>query len=153
MVFLQWFDANWFDLFQTLGIVGSLLVTDSTRRAEIRSQRVANLLELTKEHREIWAELNNQPGLYRILDSKVDLEGTPVAPEEERFIRTLILHLNGAFHAMKDGVFIEPDGLEKDMRRFFARPIARAVWERMKSLQDGAFVEWVDSAISKGKLE
>jgi hypothetical protein len=144
---LHWISVNWFDLAQTLGIVASLAFTGATFRTDAKSRRVSNLIELTTQHREIWTELDRRPELSRVLDTTVDLERTPVQPEEERFIRMLILHLNSAYQAMKNRVYTRPDGLRKDIRRFFSRPVAKCVWEKTKSFQDVEFVRFVESCL------
>jgi hypothetical protein len=144
---LHWVSAHWFDLVQSLGIIASLTFTGVTFRTDARSRRVTNLIELTKQHREIWTELNRRPELSRVLDTSADLERKPVMPEEERFVRTLILHLNSTYQAMKNGVYMKPDGLGTDIRRFFSRPVAEAVWEKMKGLQDKDFVQFVEESL------
>jgi hypothetical protein len=145
---LLWIGKTWFDLVQSLGIIAGLLFTSATFRRDARERRVANLIEITKQHREIWAELFRQPGLARVLDIEVDLVQAPVTREEEVFIRLLILHLNSVYEAMKNGVFMKPDGLRKDIRRFFTRPVARTVWERMRPLQDIQFVRFVEACLT-----
>jgi hypothetical protein len=145
---IRWLTANWFDLVQSLGIIASLIFSGVIFRHDLRTRRVANLIELTKQHRAIWTEMDRHPELARVLNENVDLARTPVMPEEERFIHALILHLNSAYHAMKEGLFIKPDGLEKDVRRFFSRPIAKAVWQKEKSIQDTEFVRFVERCLS-----
>lgn len=146
---LHWVSRNWFDLLQSLGIIASLLYTGATFHADTKGRRVSNLLKLTEQHRDIWSEIDRRPELSRVLDAKTDLERFPVMPEEERFIGKLILHLNASFHAMKSGVYTRPDALSKDVQRFFSRPVAKKVWERMKPFQDADFVRFVESCLSE----
>lgn len=148
---LQWFGENWFNLLQSLGIAASLIFTAASFRNDTKARRVASLIELTKQHRAIWTELDRRTELNRILDTTIDLERSPVTPEEERFLNILILHLNAAFHAMKEGVFMEPDGLAKDVRRFFSRPVAKAVWQRTKTIRDNDFVQFVEKTLMRTK--
>jgi len=144
MGILHWASVNWFDLLQSFGIIGSLLFTGVTLRIDANNRRITNLIELTKQHREIWTELYRRPELGRVLDATVNIEREPVLPEEERFIVLLILHLNSAYKAMKQGMFMEPEGLGKDIRRFFSRPVTRWVWQKVKPLQDSDFVRFVE---------
>lgn len=146
MPLYTWISANWFELIQTLGIVGSLCLTFTGFRLDTRSHRVSNQIEITREHREIWSELFKRPELARISQKEVDLEGCPIKPEEELFIGLLILHLNSAFHAIQDGLYLEPEGMRDDVRQFFSRPMAIAVWNKLKPLQDKRFVKFVESS-------
>jgi hypothetical protein len=45
---------------------------------------------------------------------------------------------------MRSGFFQKPEGLRKDIERFFSLPIPQAVWARVKSLQDAPFVKFVE---------
>ena len=140
-----WVGDHWFDVVQGAGIVGGLIFTAHSFRVDTRAEHVANLLEITKAHREIWRELYSRPELFRILDPAPDLVSKPMTPEERLFIGFLILHLNASYKAMKNGVFMSPQGLRKDIQQFFSRPMAKAVWEKMKPLQDADFVRFVEA--------
>jgi hypothetical protein len=148
MGFLHWVDGNWFTLLQSLGIAGGLLFTAASHRLDAKARRTANLIEITKEHREIWTELYSRPELARISDASVDLEATPITSEEELFIGLLIFHLNSAYHAMRNGLYMKPDGLEKDVAQFFSRPIPRAIWERVRTFQDAELIRFVDACLA-----
>src|SRR5258705_3071489 len=144
MAFSQWLTRNWFTLLQSIGIVASLVFNATALRADTKSRRVTNLIAITTHHREIWAELYDRPELARVLELDPDLKNEPVTREEEIFTRTLILHLNGAYHAIKDGMLVEPDGLGRDIQSFFALPIPGIIWEELKPLQDIDFVQFVE---------
>ena len=146
MGFLPWVSDNWYNFLQSIGVVGGLLVAAAAFRLDAKTRRVANLLEITKQHREIWTELYDRPELARVSDENVDLKQEPITAEEELFIGLLILHLNSSYYALKDGVFIKPDGLRKDIQTFFSRPLAKFVWEKMKQLQDDDLVRFVESS-------
>ncbi len=151
MGFLHWVNGSWFELVQTVGIIAGLVYPAAIYRADAKSRRSDNLIKLTAQHRELWDELEQRPSLKRILETNVDLRKDPVTPEEERYIGKHILRLNSAFHAIEDGVFAEPEGLVKDVRRFFSRPIAKVVWKRMKPMQDAALVKFVDGCLDEEK--
>ena len=146
---LLWFGTNWFDILQSIGIVAGLLFTGAALRLDEKTRRITNLIEITKEHREIWSELYSRPELARISEASVNLTQTTITPEEELFVSLLILHLNSAYHAMKAGVYMKPDGLREDVQKFFSRPIARAVWEKTKALQDADLVRFVEACLSQ----
>ena len=144
MGILHWVSDNWFTLLQSVGIIGGLLFTGVSLRLDAKTRRIGNLIRVTDAHRQIWSELYRRPELARVSDATVDLVRKPITPTEELFIGLLILHLNSSYHAMKDGVFIAPAGLRKDIQRFFARPMAKIVWEKMKPFQDNDFVRFVE---------
>jgi hypothetical protein len=144
----QWLVDNWYVALQSTGIVGGLLFTAFSLRSETKTRRIANLLVITQNHREIWKEVFERPALKRVMDPAANLTTEPVDHEEELFVHFLVLHLNSVFHAMKDDVFVKPDGLRQDIRRFFSLPIPFTVWERIKVLQDDEFVRFVEKCRS-----
>lgn len=142
----EWFAQNWFVLLQSVGIVGSLLFTAVALREDTKTRRVANLITITGHHREIWTQLYRRPELARVLDPHVVVQREPVRVEEALFINLLILHLRSVFHAIRQGLYLKPEGLRKDIAWFFSLPIPKAVWEKNKALQDEAFVAFLETA-------
>lgn len=136
---------NWFVLLQSVGIIGSLLFTAASFRTDAKARRISNLLTLTHHHREIWTQLYKRPDLLRVVKRAVDLMRQPVTEAEELFVDLLILHLSSSYHAIRDGLLAEPEGLRKDIRWFFSLPIPRAVWRKSRILQDEDFVRFIDS--------
>jgi hypothetical protein len=153
MWFLQWIANKWFTLFQSAGIIGSLLLTAIALHDDTKSRRASNLIEIAKSHREIWSELYRQPELARITKADVDLKQSPVSIKEEVFVRGIILHLNSAYHAMRSGMLVQPEGLQKDVQQFFGKPIVKMVWERLKPLQDQELIRFVEESLSKDQRE
>lgn len=145
MVFGYWLSENWFTLLETGSIVGSLLFTAFSMRADTKTRRITNALAITQNHREIWAEVFDKPELSRVLDVTVDLDEMPLRREEQIFVNFVILHLNSVFDAMKHKLIIKPEGLHRDVGRFFTLPIPRAVWKKMKSLHEDDFIEFVEN--------
>ena len=144
MGFLNWVRANWFDLLQSVGIIGSLLFTAISLRIDAKVRRVGNLFEVTKQHREIWTALYSRPDLKRVVDASADPSGHSVTDEEELFVNLLILHLASNYQAAKAGMFMLPAELTADIAAFFSLPIPHAVWDKMKSFQDREFVAFVE---------
>lgn len=144
MGILNWVSDNWFNLFQTGGIIASLLFSAAALRLDARARRVGNLMSITKNHREIWTELYHRPELARVLEPKVDLNVAPISRDEDLFIRVLILHLNSVYHAQKDGLLLNLEGLPKDIQGFFSLPLPQIIWEKIKPLQDTDFVDYVE---------
>ena len=83
--------TNWFDLLQTLGIVGGLFLTTWTLHLETKANRAINLLELTKQHRELWMTLFTNPELSRVLRDDIDLNLKPPTDEETRFVTKMCI--------------------------------------------------------------
>jgi hypothetical protein len=145
MGFPDWLGQNWFILLQSGGIIASLLFTAVSLRKDAKARRVSNLITITDHHREIWTQLYRRPDLARVIDATVDVQREPVRDDEELFINLLILHLSSAYHAMKEGLFLRPEGLRQDIDWFFSLPIPQMVWERSKALQDEEFVSFVEA--------
>lgn len=142
-----WLAENWFILLSSVGIVGGLVFNAVSLRSEARTRRIANLLIITQNHREIWSQLYKRPELWRVLDANANIATVPVRLEEEIFVNFLLLHLNSSFRAMKEDVFFRPEGLRADIRRFFSLPIPAEIWKRMKPFQDEDFTAYVESSI------
>jgi hypothetical protein len=128
-----------------VGIVGGLVYTGSALRRDAKARQVENLFALTKQHREIWSMLADRPELSRIMEVTVDLTATPVTRDEELFVTFLIFHLSNAYRAAQAGLFIGPEKLREDIRRFLPLPIPRTIWEKSIPLQDKDFVHFVES--------
>jgi hypothetical protein len=142
----NWIATHWFDLIQTVGIVGSLLFAAYTTHKDETARRIANSIAINDQYRNIWKEIYEHPTLARVLEKGTDLEQKPVSIEEERFVMTLILHLGTAFRAIKHGEFVPLEGLRKDVKHFFSLPIPKAVWEKIKPLQDNNFTSFVEES-------
>ena len=79
-----------------------------------------------------------------MLDSRVDLLKQPATREEIMFVNLVIQHVAAAYHAMRDGLFVRPEGMRRDVAWFFSFPIPLAVWKNLAPLQDEGFVEFVE---------
>src|SRR3954447_9301601 len=109
---LHWIAYNWFNLLNSVGIIGGLLFTAFSLRSETKTRRVANLLTITRNHRELWSEFSGRPELHRILsEHPPNLKRIPCTLNEEIFVNAVILHLNSAFEALKNDLYIKPEGL------------------------------------------
>lgn len=124
-----------------LGFSGLALILD------VRTRKVGNLIELTREHRRLWERMASKPELARILDPDADLSSKPVTADEEMFVIFLILHLNCTWYGIRSGFFKRLEGLRRDVQQLFTLPVPRAVWERVKELQDKKFVMFIDSCL------
>ena len=148
MGFNEWIEQNWLALIQTGALAGGLLFTGIAVLLDARARRIGNLIQLTQQHRDLWERLNMQPELARILDPDADPAQLPVTAQEETFVIFLILHLSNTYYAMRAGFFQKLRGLRKDIERFFSLPIPRAVWEKVKDLQEESFVQFVEESLA-----
>src|ERR1039457_1999047 len=148
MGFNEWIGHNWLALIQTGALAGGLLFTGIAVLLDARARRIGNLIQLTQQHRDLWERLYIQPDLARILDPAADPARSPVTAQEETFVIFLILHLSNTYYAMRAGFFQKLRGLRKDIERFFSLPIPRAVWEKVKDLQEEAFVQFVEESFA-----
>jgi hypothetical protein len=82
-----WIADNWVTLLNAVGVVGGLFFTATAVRSATKTQRIANLLALTSNHRAVWREFINNPKLARVLDPSADLTKKPVSPGEQEFVK------------------------------------------------------------------
>jgi hypothetical protein len=85
------------------------------------------------------------PQLARVLEKDADAKDISIG--EKLFVTTILAHLSTVFRAMKHGEFVKLEGLQNDVREFFALPIPKEVWEKLKSLQDASFVKFIETAL------
>jgi hypothetical protein len=144
---LPWIAEHWFDLFQTVGIVGGLLFTGLTVRKDERARKIANSIAINEQHRQIWKELYAYPELSRVMMPDRNLEQEPASEREELFVNTLIAHLSTAYRAMKYDEFVRLEGLAKDVKAFFSLPIPKGTWERVREFHDKDFVCFIEAQL------
>jgi hypothetical protein len=140
-----WISENWFNLLSSAGIVGSLIFNAISLRSQTKTQRIANLLIITQNHRELWKEFFKRPELARVLDDSPDLPKYHITRDEEIFVNLVILQTNSVYYATKDELTIKLEGLRRDVWWFFSLPIPRIIWEKSKVLQNDDFVAFVES--------
>jgi hypothetical protein len=140
-----WLGENAFNLLSAVGIIGGLWFTAISFRAEAKSRQVSNLLALTQNHQRLWQDFYHQPDLARVLEETVDLKRQPLKRTEEEFVNLVVQHLNGVYQAMKNGLLIKPEGLRREIWAFFSLPIPKAVWEKIKVVQNDDFTAFVES--------
>jgi len=145
----EWTLQNWFNLFSAAGIIGSLWFAAISLRSETRTRRIANLLAITANHREIWKEFLNNQKLERVRDPAADTAKHPVTDVERVFINLVIQHVNSVYRAMNDQLVIKMEGVRRDIAQFFSLPIPKSVWGRTKLFQDRDFVVFVESCLTE----
>ncbi len=142
-----WLAEHWFSLLQSAGIIGSLIFTGASLRIDARARRTSNLIAISRQHRDIWTEILRRPDLLRILSPRGRVETAKISESEEAFVTLLIHHLASAYDGIRFGLITELDGLQRDVAQFFALPIPRKVWERIRPYQNMEFVRFMDHTI------
>src|SRR5690349_7615567 len=101
-----WFSDNAFNLISAVSVVGSLLFTAFSLRSETKTRRVANLLAITSNHREVWKLFLTNKNLARVRNPDVDTETLPVTDSELVFVNLVIQHLSSVYRALDDHLLI-----------------------------------------------
>ena len=142
---LRWVLENWFELLSAIGIVGGLFFTAFSLRSETKTRRIANLLAITSNHREVWKEFLRHPELASVFDPSADVSKHPVTRHEQMFVELVILHTSSVYYAMKDELVVKLEGLRRDVSQFLSLPIPSAIWDRIKLVQNDDFVAFIES--------
>jgi hypothetical protein len=152
---VSWLSQNWFNLFSSIGIIAGLWFTAFSLRSETKTRQIANLLTITANHREIWKEFFDRPGLARVLDASATPSKQPITREEEVFVNLIISHTNSVYYTMSGQLVVKYEELRRDIAQFFLLPIPKAVWKRTKAFQNKDFVAFVESCrnFKEGKSE
>ena len=140
----EWFADNAVNLLSTFGIVGSFIIAAISFRSEAKTRRIANLLAITANHREVWKVFVNDKSLTRVLAPSADTTKQPITEAEKAFVTLAISHISSVYYTMNDQLVINLDGLRRDIVQFLNLPIPREVWEKIRVLQNddcAAFVE------------
>jgi hypothetical protein len=149
----QWLSENIFNIVGTFLGGGiwftalSIYKDSKVRKDEIKTRKVANLLTITANHREIWKEFLQNSNLARVHDATANTVKKPVTDAERVFVNLVILHTNSVYYAMNDKLVVEYEGLRQDIAEFFSLPVPKAVWSKTKLLQNHDFVAFIDSSM------
>jgi hypothetical protein len=144
----SWLAQHWLDLLQSVGIVGSLGLTAYLAWKDERARQIGNSIAISSQHRELWKSVYGRSNVERVLEAQPDLAASPITHSERLFVTTLLGHLSTVFRAMKHGEFVQLEGLRKDVQQFFALPIPKAMWKKLKPYQDHQFVEFIESCLA-----
>jgi hypothetical protein len=145
MVIAEWFVQNWFNFISLVVITTGLWFTAISVRSETKTRRVANLLTITANDREIWKVFLGDKDLARVRSATVDTIKQPITDAERVFVTFVILHMSSTFYAMSDQLVINVEGLRRDIAQFLSLPIPKEVWDKIKVLQNDDFVAFVES--------
>jgi hypothetical protein len=130
-----------------LGIIGSLWFTAANFREDSKNRLVSNLLAIDERHRALWSEAQQRQDLKRILSQEVDVLAKPLSPEEDVFLRRVILHFETGWRLERILDRGEMKLLARDAGDFFSLPLPHAVWEKTKKFRNPKFVRFVERAM------
>jgi hypothetical protein len=143
----EWISQNWFNLFSSAGIIGGLWFTAISLHSETKTRRIANLLTITANYREVWKEFFRSPELVRVIDPVANVAKKPVTPAEDFFVNMVISHTSSVYEALKDELLTQQEGLRRDVKSFFSLPVPKAVWTNTKLLQNQDFAAFIESSL------
>lgn len=145
MEVLHW--LHYLESFEGLIVTLGLLLTAYTIRKDERARRISNTLIIYERFDQLWGKIFSNTDLERILKEDVDLQKQPVSAQESVWVKMMLLHLDVVRRASREGMFIKLEKLKFDVRQFMSRPIAKAVWERLKPFQDNEFIVFVEDCM------
>jgi hypothetical protein len=142
-----WVEGNWFNLIQTVGIVGSLILAMAAAKREAKTREIENLLTISGHHRELWGGARQKEELERIFREDDRFLNLPITVAEEEFLNLVTAHYLTSWRISKIGGIITLKELADDVREFFSLPLPRAVWEKTKKNRNRRFVRFVERAL------
>jgi hypothetical protein len=144
----SWVDGNWFNVIQTVGIIGSLWLATGAANRDARAKEIENLLSLSEHHRDLWKEVPQQKDLERVLQADANVLLTPATVVETEFLNLVIVHFQTGWWIARAGGMTTLKELKSDIRDFFTFPLPRAVWEKTKGVRNIHFVRFVERALN-----
>lgn len=140
-----WLADNSINLLTAVAGIGGLWFAAFSIHEDAKARRVANLLTITGNHREVWRIFIDNKELARVRDASVNTITQPITEAEKRFVTIVIAHVNSVFYAMNNQLVISWDGLRRDVGQLLSLPIPQEVWEQIKATQNDDFVAFVES--------
>lgn len=137
----KWLSVNWLSLFQSAGIVGGLIYSGRNYGQSAQARRIANILEVTRSHRDVWGRAIVAADLTRVLEiaPNPDLATQAVDYKERTFVTFVLLHLRAQFDARILFVAGQERETRMDIRDFLRLPIPAVVWGQVAPYQSKAF--------------
>jgi hypothetical protein len=140
----NWIAGHWQEIIESTGIIGGLFFNGLSLRIDARVRRAGTIVEITKQHRELWAYFEERPNLSPLFDRKRDLTVHPLADDEVHFVNLVLNHLRATFYAATAHIFIQPECLSEDIRDFLSYPGPLAAWKRLRPMHDQKFVAFIE---------
>lgn len=129
-------------------IGASLTIIQITRN--VTANRIANLLAVTKNHREIWSMLMDRDELHEIMmtSSKIR-KANELSTEQRLFLNFLLLHMAAAFASTRSGLLTRNKSVSTDVGELMSLPAPFAFWSEQKRFHHKPFARFVDRSIKK----
>jgi hypothetical protein len=147
MAVFGWIAHNWSEL-ANLILGGGVWFAVASLQRETKAQRTSNTIALTKNYTELWEYYCDRPHLWRVKNPAADIVKEPATEQEIGFVKMVIHHTYSAFQANENDLAIKPEGFRRDVYSFFSLPLPRAVWEKVRPLQNDDFVRFVESCLN-----
>jgi hypothetical protein len=144
MLLESWSIERWKEIAEIGGSLCAILFTGVALHIDARVRRAQTLIEITKQHRDLWSYFDDHPELFGLFDVDRNLRTKPLTRRELRFANFLFLHLRASYGAKRAGIHVLPEHVEDDWKEIFANPAMSASWSQMKHLHDRRFVELVE---------
>lgn len=135
------------DVLQSIGIIGGLVFSGLGLRKDAQARRAETLIEVTRQHRELWTHYENTPELADLFDQERDLKSKALTEREARFVDFVANHIRATFYARAAGIYVQPQRLKEDVRSLFSYPAVRAAWQISKQYHDDKFVAFIEKAL------
>lgn len=143
---LSWLLAHVSEILGNLGIIASLVFAGLGFWNERRARRAQTLIEFTKSHRDLWAQVKATPAGQAIEQADRNLVKAPRTSEETEVINLILLHLHSAYRASRAGIYVLPENLTEEIREYFSFPVVSDAWNELRNAHDRDFVRFVDRA-------
>jgi hypothetical protein len=140
---LNWVGIHWFELLQS----STILFAAYTIHKDAEARRVGNGIAITAQFRNMMSEVFDHPELLRVDDANANLQVNPISETEAVYAGMRINHLSMVYQAIRRGEFIKLEGLRADTKVLMSLPIPKAVWEKVKSVQNEDFMNFVESCL------
>jgi hypothetical protein len=72
---------------------------------------------------------------------------------EQHFLNSVVVHFNMGWLLARSGSLLGMEGLRRDVRSFFRRPLPEAVWNETKKARDPEFVRFIESCLRSPKTK
>lgn len=141
--------GDWFQLAESIGIIGTIILAIISIRSQIKTQRVTNYLTLTAYHRDVWKLTLSNPELKDIFRHSFSGDHDEISPEESQFLSFMFLHASAAFELFRDGKIVEIEGLRADVIDVLSSPLPKQYWDKNKKYYNANFVEFVDKSVTR----
>lgn len=145
--FSPWVESNWFNLIQTVGIIGSVWMACSAAHREAKAREIENLLTISDHHRELWNEAYQRKDLQRVFACEAEVLKTPATVMEEQYLNLVIIQYETGWKLAKAGGITKLQELSADVRGFFSLLLPCAFWKKTSGFRNQRFVRFVEKAL------